>query len=56
MSLVQGVIGEAQIVYLEEQDRKELARPLMTQPQRKQEEQGFKIFPLPESSQKLTLG
>ena len=50
MSLVQGVIGEAQIVYLEEQDRKELARPLMTQPQRKQEEQGFKIFPLPESS------
>lgn len=56
MSLVQGVIGKAQIVYLEEQDRKELARPLMTQPQRKQEEQSFKSFPLPASSQKLTLG
>ena len=44
-SLVQGITGEARMVYPEEQDRKELAGPLMTQPQRKQKSRVSKASP-----------
>ena len=56
MSLVQGVIGEAQMVYPEEQDREELAGPLTTQPQREQKSRVSKASLFPTSPQTLTLG